>query len=508
MKTDLSVALPIVDRPAPVSSPATSVDRPAPATKAVTTMRPAPAASAAAPVKFPWPILLTILFAPLITVIDVFIMNVSMPTIQHFFHASDAAVQGIIASYLVGYSVFLITGSRAGDHFGRKKVFMGGLFAFTLASALCGYAGSIEQLIVFRFFQGVAAGFAAPQTFTLIQLNFQHGEFRSKALGYYGITLGIASILGQFLGGYFVTVHWMQEPWRLIFLINVPVGLVAVIMAAYFIPESKLSKKANFDMGGVLLLTAGLSTLIYPIIQGRELGWPAWTLVSLVASLAILGLFVRYQSRRMRAGKSALLLLDLFKIRSFNLGLAMVSFYFAVFSAFLLSCALFLQTGHHVEPMTSASYFIILGIAFMLSSHWSIRNAARYGTPLLQLACLLLLASFTIQLIWFRGDLSLPALVSAFFFYGLGAGILVPSFLKIALKDVPAEQAGAASGVYSTIQQFSSALGVSMIGGVFFYVLQHNKGGFDAGYHAALLCLMAYSVVIMVLLYLSGRRNN
>jgi EmrB/QacA subfamily drug resistance transporter len=487
MKTDLSVAVPVADRPAPAASHAIHHQLPA---------------------KFPWPVLLTILFAPLITVIDVFIMNVSMPTIQHFFHASDASIQGIIASYLVGFSVFLITGSRAGDHFGRKKVFMGGLFAFTLASALCGYAGSIEQLIVFRFFQGIAAGIAAPQTFTLIQLNFQHAEFRSKALGYYGITLGIASILGQFLGGYFVTVHWMQEPWRLIFLINIPVGLVAVIMAAYFIPESKLSKKANFDMGGVFLLTAGLSALIYPIIQGRELGWPAWTFGSLFASFVLLGLFIRYQSRRIRAGKSALLMLDLFKIRSFNLGLAMISFYFAVFGAFLLSCALFLQTGHHVKPLTSASYFIILGIAFMFSSHWFIRNGARYGNALLQLACLLLIASFTIQLIWFRGDLPLPALVSAFFFYGLGAGILVPSFLKITLKDVPAEHAGAASGVYSTIQQFSSALGVSMIGGVFFYVLQHKNGNFDAGYHAALICIIGYTAAIMILLYLSGRRRT
>lgn len=451
--------------------------------------------------KFNWLILFTILLAPLITVIDVFIMNVSLPTMQTAFHASDAAVQGIIASYLVGYSVFLITGSRAGDHFGRKKVFIAGLFVFTIASALCGYAANIEQLIIFRFIQGIAAGFATPQTVTLIQLNFKHGAFRSKALGFYGITLGVASILGQYLGGYFVTSHWMNEPWRLIFLINIPFGILAVIMAGLFIPESKLSKKANFDIGGVILLTAGLSSLVYPIIQGRELGWPAWTFVLLSFSFLVLFVFIRYQYIRIKASKDVLLPLHLFKIRSFNLGLGMMFFYFSLFSAFLLSCALYLQTGHHVNPLRSGSYFIILGVAFMFSSHWSIKNGSRFGTGLLQVACLLLVISFGIQLIWLRESLSIYAIVFSMIFFGLGAGVLVPSFFKITLKDVPHENAGIASGIYSTVQQFSSALGVSMIGGVFFFVVE-KKGNYDAGYHAALFCLAAYALAIILLLYL------
>lgn len=329
---------------------------------------------------FSWIILLIILMAPLITVIDVFIMNVSLPTIQAFFNASDAGVQGIIASYLVGYAVFLITGSRAGDYFGRKKIFIIGLTAFTLASALCGLAGSIGELIVFRFVQGIAAGFAVPQTVTLIQLNFRSDEHRSKALGYYGITLGIASIIGQFLGGYLVTAHFMMiEGWRLIFLINVPFGILAVVMALYFIPESKLSNKARFDMGGVILLTAGLSTLIYPVIQGRELGWPLWTLILLFASFLLLGAFIRYEHKRISLQKNVLMPMQLFQIRSFNIGLGMVFFYFAVFTTFLLTSAVFFQRGHHMPAFTSGCYFVVIGIAFMFSSHWSIKNSARYG---------------------------------------------------------------------------------------------------------------------------------
>jgi len=449
---------------------------------------------------FPWLILITILFAPLITVIDVFIINVSLPSIQTFFGASNGGVQGIVAAYLVGYAVFLITGSRAGDHFGRKKIFIIGLFVFTLTSALCGYAATIEQLIVFRFLQGVSAGFAAPQTVTLIQLNFKHGAFRSRALGYYGITVGIASVIGQFLGGYLVTSHLMHEPWRLIFLINVPLGLTAVVMAALFIPESKLSKKANFDLRGVLLLTAGLTSLIYPIIQGRELGWPVWTIVMLFLSILILYFFVRYQYRRISLNKSVLMPMHLFKIRSFNLGLGMVSLYFALFSAFLLTCALFLQEGHHVDPLTSATYFVVLGLMFMVSSYWSIKNVQKYGTPILQLACLSLVAAFLIQFIWFRDTLPLLAVLASFSCYGLGAGLLVPSFLKIALRDVPHDQAGIASGIYSTVQQFSSAFGVSVLAGVYFFVA-HHQGGVNSAYHVVLLCLVAFIAAVMLLLF-------
>lgn len=460
------------------------------------------------PVTFSWLILFIILLAPLITVIDVFIMNVSLPTIQAFFKASDAGVQGVIASYLVGYSVFLITGSRAGDHFGRKKVFIWGLMAFTVTSALCGMAASTEQLVIFRFFQGISAGFAVPQTVTLIQLNFKLPEHRNKALGYYGITLGIASVLGQFLGGYFVTSHLMKESWRLIFLINVPIGIVAVILAAMFIPESKIKQETKFDIGGVVLLTLGLSALVFPIIQGRELNWPLWTLGLLIAAIFVLWFFLKNQQSRIKTGKQALVPMQLFKIRTFNLGLGMVFCYFAVFSSFLLTCALFLQTGHHINPLTSASYFIILGFSFMLSSHWAIKNGAKYGTKLLYISCILLISSFVIQLIWFNSSISLIPIISAFLLYGLGAGVLVPAFLKIALQDVPAEQAGLASGIYSTVQQFSSALGVSTIGGVFFYTVEHKNQDFNGGYQIALVCMILYVLIVMILLFAISKKRN
>lgn len=453
----------------------------------------------------PWLTLPVILLAPLVTVIDVFIMNVSLPTIQTFFHASNAAVQLVIATYLVGYAVFLITGSRAGDHFGRKKVFLWGLFAFTVASVLCGYAATVTQLIAFRFVQGIAAGFAVPQTVTLIQLHFESDAQRSKAFGYYGITLGIASILGQFLGGYFVTSHLIKDSWRLIFLVNVPIGAVAIILGRFFIHESKLNQSARFDVPGVFLLTIALSALIYPIIQGREQGWPWYTVALLPVALLLLWWFILYQRKRIRTNQDPLVHLHLFTIRSFNIGILIVVFYFGLYSAFLLSSAIFLQAGHHIDPLRASLYFVVLGLAFMFSSHWSIKNGQRYGLRALQAGTVLLLVSFGLQFFLLGQEISIARVLLSFIPYGFGAGILVPSMLKVALQHVPQQYAGIGSGVYTTIQQFSSALGVSVIGGIFFYTTQRAGGDYNTGYRAAVVCMFTYAFVILVLLYLLKR---
>jgi MFS family permease len=177
------------------------------------------------------------------------------PTIQSYYSASDAKVQLVVAVYLIGYAVFLITGSRIGDKFGRKKVLIWGLLSFTVTSVLCGVAGSIGELIAFRFLQGVSAAFMVPQTVTLIHLNFREGNDRNRAFGYYGIVQGMAAILGQFLGGYFIHAGWIQAPWRLIFLVNLPIGVLAIVLAALSLKESSQNKDRKLDIQGVILLT-------------------------------------------------------------------------------------------------------------------------------------------------------------------------------------------------------------------------------------------------------------
>ena len=213
----------------------------------------------------------------------------------------DAFVQLIVASYLIGFTIFIITGSRAGDRFGRKAIYFWGVIAFTVTSALCGWAHSIQQLAgwCFRFCREFAAAFTMPQALTLLHLVFTEGKQRDKAYGLYGITAGLSAIAGQLLGGYFISSHLIHDSWRLIFLVNIPVGIIAAILALLFLSESKTDSGKKFDVSGVLLLTIALvQASIYPITRGRELGFPLWSIAMLVASLVLLLLFFKDQQRK------------------------------------------------------------------------------------------------------------------------------------------------------------------------------------------------------------------
>src|ERR1700761_5506109 len=219
-----------------------------------------------------WLELIIVLSAPLLSVIDVFIINVAIPAIKKGVHATDAEVQLVIAGYLLGYAAFLITGGRAGGQFGRKKVFFWGMLCFTVASCLCGLSVNAFQLNVTRFFQGLSASFMVPQTIAFIQILFTDAKERAKAIGMFGITLGIASVTGQVLGGYFSDTHWAIEGWRLIFFINLPIGIVTLWATHKYVNETKRKEGTKFDYTGIFILTAALFCLIVPLIQGREAG--------------------------------------------------------------------------------------------------------------------------------------------------------------------------------------------------------------------------------------------
>lgn len=455
-----------------------------------------------------WWNLFVILLAPVISVVDIFITNVSLPTIQAYYNTSDAKVQLIVAAYLIGYAVFLITGSRLGDKFGRKKVLIIGLSAFTITSVLCGLAVTIGQLILFRFLQGVSAAFMVPQTVTLIHLNFPEGNDRHKAFGYYGIAQGIGAILGQFLGGYFIHAGWIAAPWRLIFLVNLPIGLIAAILAAVSLKESTQNKQRRLDIKGVILLTLALVCLIYPLTQGREYGWPAWSYAMLLGSVAGIYVFFRHLRSLKDPRKEPLIDLRLFRIRSFNTGVLSVFFYFGLHNAFLFNCAILLQKGYHISPYTASLLFTSLGWTYMFSSWWSIRNAGKYGIRMLQAGCIIMTASFLAQVFLFGAATpSTAAIVGCFAIFGLGSGLVLPSLLNVSLKDVPASMAGSSSGVYSTIQQFSSAAGISMLGGLFFSVLT-RAGNYHPAYHVSLYCFIAYLGVIFLLLNRIKEKKN
>jgi EmrB/QacA subfamily drug resistance transporter len=450
----------------------------------------------------PWVALIIVLTAPLLSVIDVFIINVAIPSIKAGVHATDAQVQLVIAAYLLGYAAFLITGGRSGDHFGRKRTFFWGMIGFTFFSCLCGISQTPDQLNLMRFLQGISAAFMVPQAIAFIQILFSDPKERSKAVGWFGITLGLASVIGQVLGGYFSGGHFFVPGWRLIFLVNLPIGLVSLIAAWLYLSETEKHQGTKMDLSGVLILTAGLFCLIYPLIQGRENGWPWWSFAVLTLSLIIFVIFFQDQRRKKAAGKAPLIDAALFKFHDLNIGLAAVLFHFMMHTSYLLLSAVFLQNGLGLSPLTSGLYFVAPGILFTLSSVVASRLIPRFGTTVLQAGIFLIILTFGLQILYFKPGADIPILFTLQALYGLGNGLVLPSLLNITLRSLPPKFAGAAAGLYSTVQQTSSALGICLIGGLFYYLIDHTRNvalAFHYGLAAHIACLVVLSILLLCL---------
>ncbi|PZF71035.1 MFS transporter [Taibaiella soli] len=455
-------------------------------------------------VKNKWLELIIVLSAPLLSVIDVFIINVAIPAIKKGVHATDAQIQLVIAGYLLGYAAFLITGGRAGDHFGRKKVFFWGMFAFTLASCLCGLSTSALQLNVTRFFQGLSASFMVPQTIAFVQVLFTDTKERAKAFALYGITLGVAAAIGQALGGYLSDTHWAIAGWRLIFFINLPIGILTLWATHKYVTETKKHQNTKFDYSGIAILTLGLFCLIYPLIQGREAGWPLWSVGLIVLSFGIFSFFIYNQKRKLARNENPLIDVRLFRIKDFNIGLLAVLFHFMLHTAYLLLSAVYLQNGLGVSALDCGLYFIVPGLLFVASSVLASRLIVRFGKRVLQVGVVILAIAFYTQMMLWKPGANAWLIVSLMGVWGLGNGLVLPSLLNLALKNVPAQYAGAAAGVYSTFQQTASALGVSIIGGVFFY---YSRNGWQVAYHAGVVGLLVSLALVSLMLYLLPDRK-
>lgn len=418
----------------------------------------------------PWAALAIVLTAPLLSVIDVFIVNVAIPSIKKGVNASDGQIQLVIAGYLLGYASFLITGGRAGDHFGRKKVFFWGMFSFTVFSCLCGITQTPFELNLTRFFQGISASFMVPQAIAFIQVLFIDSKERSKAIGWFGITLGLASIIGQVLGGYLSEVHTFIDGWRLVFFINLPIGLVALFAAHFYLPETDRNSDHVFDYSGIVILTVSLFCLIYPLTQGRESGWPLWSILMISVSFIFFTYFIYDQKKKISKSIEPLVHLELFDNRNFSIGLIAVLFQFMMHTSYLLTSAVFLQEGLGLSSAKTGLYFVLPGLLFTVSSLTSSKLLHQYGKLIPQTGIAITILSFILQICFFKTHVKGGVIFLLMGIYGLGNGLVLPSLLNLALKGVPHKFAGAAAGVYSTFQQTASALGICIIGGIFYNV--------------------------------------
>ena len=233
-----------------------------------------------------WLTLVILLLAGFMNLLDVSIVNIAIPSIQRDLHASYADVQWALAGYTLAYALVLITGGRLGDTFGRKRLFLIGVASFTIMSALCGAATSPGMLIGCRVAQGAMGAIMVPQVLAVIQVIFPPRE-RIKALAGFGVTAGLGTVSGPLLGGLLIQHNLFGLGWRPIFLINVPVGVIAFAASAVLVRESKAANPPRLDPVGVGLISAALLLLLYPLVEGRQLGWPLWTYVSMALCVPV-----------------------------------------------------------------------------------------------------------------------------------------------------------------------------------------------------------------------------
>jgi EmrB/QacA subfamily drug resistance transporter len=425
-----------------------------------------------------WLTLVILLLAAFMNLLDVSIVNIAIPSIQRDLHASYADVQWALAGYTLAYALVLITGGRLGDAFGRKRLFLIGVIGFTIMSALCGAAQSAGVLIACRVVQGAMGGIMVPQVLSVIQVIFGPAE-RIKALAGFGVTAGLGTVSGPLLGGLLIQHNLFGLGWRPIFLINVPVGIIAVAASVILVRESRAPRRPRLDAAGVALISVALLLLLYPLVQGRELGWPAWTFASMAASVPVLALFAAYERGKDRRDGSALVPLSLFRQRAFAAGIAIAVTFFLGVTSFALILTLFLQTGLGFTPLHAGLTFLPFSGGVLVASGAAARLAPRFGRGVTMTGALVMSAGMTglIATVHHYGQaVTTGQMVPALAVAGLGMGTVLAPLADILLAGVSRQHAGSASGLLNTAIQLGASVGIAAIGVIFFGLLGSQAG--------------------------------
>lgn len=417
-----------------------------------------------------WIALGVVLTASFMVLLDISIVNVAIPSIQRNLNASFGQIQLVLAGYQLAYAVVLITGGRLGDIYGRKRLFMTGMAGFVIASASCGLARNPDMLVISRVVQGLMAALMFPQVLSTIQVVFPPRE-RAAAFGIFGAVIGLATIAGPLVGGLLIGSDTVGERWRWIFLVNLPVGIAALSAAWFLLRESRAPRARRLDIAGVVLASVALGLLIYPLVEGRDQGWPAWSFVMLAASIPMLVVFVVYERAKTRRDGSPLVELSMFRDRAFSTGTLLSGVFFSAIPAFFLIFSLTLQIGLGFTPLRAGLTTLPWSIATAFSSALSVRLAPRLGKKILSAGSLLLVGGMVgiILTLRMRGvSLDGPELIPALLVAGLGMGCIIAPLTNIILAGIHHGDAGSASGVLTTMQQVGGAIGVAIVGVIFF----------------------------------------
>lgn len=428
--------------------------------------------------------LIIVALAFVMDLLDTTIVNIAIPSIQADLGASYATIQWLIAGYSLAFATLLITGGRMGDVFGYKKLFMIGVSGFTIASLLCGLAWNSEVLVAARLIQGAMAALMVPQVMSMMQIMYKPSE-RAGVMGIFGALAGIAASLGPVVGGILIHFNIWGLEWRPVFLINVPVGLFALFMGWRYLPDGKSAHPLKLDLVGTGIIVAALLLLVFPLIQGRELGWPLWIFTLMATAAPFLALFGWWLLRKNKKDGSPLIPPVLFKTRTFITGLLINVVFQAAMAGFFLPFTLLLQIGLGYEvikaALTGIPTAIGISITIAVLGQKLIPKLGRYA---LTLGTVVMAIGLWVLYFFVRRnglDTTPWEFIPGLFITGMGMGLIMSPVFAVALTDVDHKHAGAASGVLNAVQQLGGAIGVALIGVFFFGQLtNHAATSFDA----------------------------
>jgi EmrB/QacA subfamily drug resistance transporter len=456
-----------------------------------------------------WRALWVTLTAGFMSLLDVSIVAVALPSIRESLGTSPAAVQWVVSGYALTFGLALVPAGRLGDAFGRRRMFLAALTGFVVCSAAAGAAQSAAMLVAARLVQGVAAGALAPQNSALIQQLFRGAE-RGRAFGLFGATVGISTAVGPVIGGLIIALAGGPDGWRWIFYVNVPIGIVALVLAARLLPRGAAGRRGHVDLLGVGLLGGGVLSLMLPLVEAESGGLARlWWLFPLGVGLLVA--FALWERRVVRRGGDPLLDPRLVtRTPGYATGAALGTVYFVGFSGIWLVFALYFQTGLGWTPLQSGLAVTPFALGSALSAVLGGRFIDRFGRRLtvIGLTGVLLGIGSAAAVLWLvPPDAVGWAVAPALLIGGLGGGLVISPNVTMTLREVPVQMAGSAGGALQTGQRFGAAIGTATLPGLFYLVLGSTANDFQTAVAVALAAAVVGVAAALLIAVLDWRRE-
>lgn len=439
------------------------------------------------------------LVAGFMTLLDVSIVNVALPSLQRDLNASAGEVSWVVSGYALTFGIVLVAAGRIGDDHGRKKTLLIALAVFTLISAGAGLAPTALVLVIIRLLQGAAAGFLNPQVTGLIQQVFRGAE-RGKAFGMFGATIGFATAIGPLLGGLLLEIG-SSASWRYIFWVNIPIGIIAILLGIRLLPPDAVSHaRQRLDVIAAVLLGGAVVCLMLPLVSAEQNpgAAPWWLLGPCVLFSAG---FIGWERWTLRKQRQPLLNFDLLKIRSYTLGSALIVLYFAGFTSIFFVLSIFFQMGQGYSPLEAGLALTTFAIGSGAASVVSGRLVPRFGRALTLVGLILVIVGLAATDVVLRLS---PAPVGVYtagplLVAGVGSGVVIAPNQTLTLAEIPPAQGSTAAGVFQTGQRIGTAIGIAAVGAIFFERLASTKGNYGLAISTGLIVTIAFVVLATII---------